>query len=377
MVRMIKQKTIFSITKIGHPRDVHTTLSMSERKSKIKEKLFEGIRHFTIGGGLLTVIFAISYRQGLEPKQLALQWGINGSLWGTLAMGNDFVLNFIDKYISWLEEPIKRFIVSTIATITYTLISGVAVFVLYFSLVYHISFAKAYQEINMGFWLPVTGITVVVSLFLHGRSFLLSWRESVVEAEQHKRVALASKYESLKNQVNPHFLFNSLNVLSTLVYKDQDLAARFIKQMSRIYRYVLETKDQEVVPLKTELEAIDAYIFLVKIRFGENISFEVKVDADEDMVVAPLTLQMLVENAVKHNIISKADPLWIKMYQEENYIIVENNLQIKNNQQESMGIGLPNIKERYQLLSDHELKVEDNNETFKVYIPIVRLKEEL
>ena len=102
-----------------------------------------------------------------------------------------------------------------------------------------------------------------------------------------------------------------------------------------------------------------------------------KVDADEDMVVAPLTLQMLVENAVKHNIISKADPLWIKMYQEENYIIVENNLQIKNNQQESMGIGLPNIKERYQLLSDHELKMEDNNETFKVYIPIVRLKEEL
>ena len=377
MERINKQKVIFSANKNGHPQGVHAILAMSERKSKIKDHLLVALRHFIIGGGLLTVIFTLSFEDGFELKQFIRQWGLNGSLWVALGMGNGFVLDYIDKYISWLDEPLKRFVVSTLATIAYTLTAGITVFVVYFSIIYKISFARAYQEIDMGFWIPVTGITVVVSLFLHGRSFLLSWRESVVEAEQHKRAALASKYESLKNQVNPHFLFNSLNVLSTLVYKDQDLAARFIKQMSKVYRYVLETKDQEVVPLKTELEAIDSYIFLVKIRFGENISFEVNVDADEDMVVAPLTLQMLVENAVKHNIISKADPLWIKIYQVDEYIIVENNLQIKNNQQESMGIGLPNIKERYQLLSDDELKVEENNETFKVYIPIVRLKEEL
>lgn len=330
--------------------------------------------HFLAGGGSLTVVFFFIFGQIDSVSEFAWSWLVNGSLWVALGVGNGMLVDWLDTHVSWLDAPVKRFIYSVILMFVYTILAAVIVFLILACLRFGVNPVQAFRWIDTGFLISVISVTVVVSFFLHGRGFLLSWRQAAVEAEQHKRMALASQYESLKNQVNPHFLFNSLNVLSTLVYKDQDTAAKFIKQLSKVYRYVLDTRDQEVVPLSTELKALEAYIFLVKIRFGENLHFDLQVRPETDMVVAPLTLQMLVENAVKHNIVSKNTPLHIGIQQTEEYLTVWNNLQLKSNQQDSVGVGLPNIKARYQMLTDKPLEINETEDRFEVMVPIIKME---
>jgi LytS/YehU family sensor histidine kinase len=211
-------------------------------------------------------------------------------------------------------------------------------------------------------------------LFLHGRAFLFHWKNAIVETERLKQAHLSSRFESLKNQVNPHFLFNSLNVLSGLVYKDADLAAKFIKHLADVYRYVLDTRDREVVPLETELEALQAYIFLLQIRFGDSLKVEVNIQDCKENVIPPLTLQMLVENAVKHNIASRQHPLFIHITQENNIITVKNNLQIKHNEPESNGIGLANIQERYRYISNKLVQIIKDEQSFSVAVPLIQMK---
>ena len=373
MLPKTKQKLTFNT--FATDSWIYQMMRIAKPSNAIVSFLLTATRHFALGGGGLAIFFLLLRGKGTLSGFLS-DFLFNGCLWVVLGFGNGFLIELLDRYISWLEQPIKRLIYSLLITIVYTTIAGTIVFTLYMSIYYDLPASRSFQEVDKGFLLTVIGITIVVSLVMHGRGFLLSWRASAVEAEQHKRIALASKYESLKNQVNPHFLFNNLNVLSTLVYKDQDLAARFIKQMSKVYRYVLETKDQEVVSLKTELEALNAYIFLVKIRFGENLRFQIDIPTTDKMVVAPLTLQMLVENAIKHNVVSKLKPLSVQLMTKGDDILIINNLQPKSNQQESIGIGLPNIKDRYSLLSDRAVEIEETEQEFIVKVPIVKMENE-
>jgi len=167
---------------------------------------------------------------------------------------------------------------------------------------------------------------------------------------------------------------NSLNVLSTLVYRDPDLAAKFIKQLSKVYRYVLEAKNKEVVPLETELKTLESYLFLVKIRFGGGFIFDNQIPNHLKGHLAPLSLQMLVENAIKHNIADKNSPLQVQLYEEAGRIIVDNNLQLKRNLQHSTGIGLSNIKNRYQYLSDIPVTIQETHQYFKVGLPLIQVE---
>jgi len=211
-------------------------------------------------------------------------------------------------------------------------------------------------------------------MFVHGRAFLTEWRASASEAERLRTENLSARYETLKSQVNPHFLFNSFNVLSTLVYKNPDTAARFIKQLSNLYRYVLETKDKETVSIEEEVNALKAFSYLSTMRFGDNLDIDIALDEVLTYQIAPMTLQMLVENSIKHNVVSKAKPLSIKVFKERDEIVVQNNLQRKNNVTASAGIGLPNIQARYEYLSDQPVSIEETNETFLVRIPLLKLE---
>lgn len=160
-----------------------------------------------------------------------------------------------------------------------------------------------------------------------------------------------AKYETLKNQINPHFLFNSLNVLSSLVYIDQRKADQFIKKFSDVFRYVLELNQEKLVPLKQELHVLDAYLFLQKIRYGSQLCVHQNISADLlDLCVPPLTLQLAVENALKHNTISKdtAFDIWIEA--EENELVIVNTYHFKNSSHESTGLGQKNLLEKYRLL---------------------------
>jgi len=204
--------------------------------------------------------------------------------------------------------------------------------------------------------------------------FYTKLQNSITEKEQLERENIKSQLEGLKNQVNPHFLFNSLNTLTYLIPEDQDKAVSFVQQLSKVYRYILEIKDEKLIPLTEELKFLDSYIFLLKERFGEN--FQIKVDIPEEFLthkVVPLSLQLLLENAIKHNIISSLKPLTIEVFVEKGKLIVRNNLQKKNQVMNSTKAGLQNIKNRYSFFSNKKVEVLSTSEYFIVMLPMLKM----
>ncbi|MGH1436353.1 MAG: sensor histidine kinase [Lewinella sp.] len=296
----------------------------------------------------------------------------SGFLTALIWVGNGALSNEVK--ISWTDYPVKRLLISLLLTIVVTLFIAVFVDVV-FTLLRYGHLPRRVFALQPGFYWSLLLITFVISMFLHGRSFLLSYRQAIVEQEELKRANLASKYESLQNQVNPHFLFNSLNVLSNLVYKDADLSAKFIEQLAQVYRYVLEAQDKEVVSLVSEKEMLESYLFLLKIRFGDQLLVELDVEAEASDALPPLSLQMLAENAIKHNIVSRRKPLKLVIKKEGNRIIVRNNFQPKQQEQTSLGVGLNNIRQRYALLSDQLLEINEGPDYYQVSLPVLKITE--
>lgn len=198
-----------------------------------------------------------------------------------------------------------------------------------------------------------------------------------LRAERLEKENIQAQFAALKSQVNPHFLFNSLSILSSLVHIDSELSEKFIDQLSRAYRYILEQKDNERVLLKTELEFIEAYRFLLNIRFEDKFDILVDVPNSDQLhySIAPLTLQLLVENAVKHNRMSTRTPLQIYIYLEEEYLVVQNNLHPRPQVENSTGVGLQNIITRYALLTDQSVWVGESDGNFIVKVPLLAQAE--
>lgn len=219
-----------------------------------------------------------------------------------------------------------------------------------------------------------------VNLFLNCVNAIVFYMDKLkktqLEAEQLKKISIEAQFEALRNQINPHFLFNCFNALSTLVYKDAETSAKFIDQLSTVYRYLLYNQEKKIVSLKEELEFIDSYLYLLEIRFGENISIKKKINYDDEkFYVAPAVLQMLIENAIKHNIVSRKKPLEISLSVANNFIIVSNTLQPKEVKEESTHLGLKNIQSRYEFLSDRKVEIENTESRFIVKIPLLELVE--
>lgn len=201
--------------------------------------------------------------------------------------------------------------------------------------------------------------------------FLRISKQLELDKERLKKEILLSEYESLKKQVSPHFLFNSLNVLADLVQEEPELAVSFVSELAKVYRYILECEQERLVELSTEVEFIKSYVFLLKIRFEENLHVVIDISESEYRLIAPLTLQLLVENAVKHNIISSAKPLRICIFIENGFVVVSNNFQARRDQNKSIGLGLNNIKSRYQFFSTNEVEILNEEGQFIVKVPLV------
>lgn len=321
---------------------------------------------------LLGAVMSFIFNPGLAERSwetIRLTISYSGSMWVLFWKGNQYLVEFWNKRISWLEEPGKRFIVGFVSVLIYT---PSIMYVLNF-------FFKTFIGINAD-WsktdiLVSIGITFLITFFMFAKEFLSNWRKASLDAERIKREQMATKYESLKNQVNPHFLFNSLNALTNLVYEDQDQAANFIRQLSKVYRYVLDTQSKELVSLKTELAFLDSYVFLQKIRFDDKLKVEISVEGFEERLLPPIAMQMLLENAIKHNTIAEEEPLTIQIYIEgESYIVVKNNLQKKRIPLEaSSGMGLANIKSRYEFLSQDAVEITETADEFIVKLPLLAL----
>lgn len=221
-------------------------------------------------------------------------------------------------------------------------------------------------------------VALITSFFL-GLFYFIDRKKNKLEQEIVKESTKAetatAQFETLKNQLDPHFLFNSLNVLTGLIEENPDNAIDFTTSLSKIYRYVLEQKDKEVVPIQEEINFAKTYVNLLKLRFENSIDFEIEQSIfSENEFIVPLSLQILLENTIKHNVVSEQKPLKIKISKKDNFLIVENSFQPKETIKDSTGIGLKNIINRYQLISNREVLIEKNEEIFNVKLPILTQK---
>ena len=196
----------------------------------------------------------------------------------------------------------------------------------------------------------------------------------VMMANQEKELANA-KLTAFRMQLHPHFLFNSLNTLSGLIYKDVDKADEFTIRLSSIYRFILDHQREELIPLKKELLLIEDFMYLNNIRFQSLLHYTVSLKTDKQYVV-PMALQLIFENVIKHNTISAKYPMVIELFEDEGYLVVQNKIQLKQSTDPSQAVGLTNLKQRYANFSDLPVEVIKSQVLFKVRIPIL-LKAEL
>jgi hypothetical protein len=335
---------------------------MRQHQSKLKEYAWGSL--IAVGGSMIAIYFMCS---SCRTDAGRYWWNVlfSSVAWMVLWTVNGELNDYLSKRISWIKEPIKRLIAGLVGTVFFTVLA-ILVVVKGWELIWNVKFDN-YSDMVVNSLM----ITFFISLFFHGRGFLMAWKKSAVEAERYQKESMSATYESLKSQVNPHFLFNSLNALTNLVYEDQDKAVNFIKQLSEVYRYVLDTRDREVVSLEEEIRFLKSYAYLQEIRFGKKLTIELSLDGLRSMV-APLALQMLIENAVKHNEVSEENPLHVKVYSAAKFIIVENNLQKKSRLGESSsGLGLENIQKRYEFLSSDKVVIEQTVDKFSVKLPII------
>jgi len=214
-------------------------------------------------------------------------------------------------------------------------------------------------------------INLIVYMFLHLLFQNYQTQQMGVELERTKAVNLGAQYELLKQQVNPHFLFNSLNTLKSMVDIQDPQSSDFILKLSDFYRFTLESRKLDLIPLREELQILDSYVYLLKARFEDGFVLENEVDQRQyDAAVPPFTLQLLIENCIKHNVVSLDKPLHIKLYTEGDFLVIENQIQLKRGVL-STGVGLDNINQRFSHLIHKEIEIDKNETTFKVKIPMI------
>lgn len=304
---------------------------------------------------------------------IAMENFLSGLLFTTVMWNGDYYLIKLFRG-RWpaLDSTHKRILTTIIAVCTFNILADY----LLCNLLNDISGAEDYWEDEAGGnILKNLIITAIVGTLYEAGYFFAKWKKQTIETEQLRSQQLRSELSVLKNQISPHFLFNSLNTLVTLIHENQGKAAKFTEKLSEVYRYILQFKEKELVRLSTEIKFSEAFVFLLKMRFEEGLEIEIVVDKiDQDKYVAPLTIQMLIENAVKHNVVSKNQPLHIKIYSEHGKsLIVKNNLQHKPAEGKSTFTGLENIRSRYALLTNRDVDVIQTKNHFMVALPLVEL----
>jgi hypothetical protein len=325
------------------------------------------------------VIFAILQAVNLLvtkvfPSLTALKWNFIFTMLYSVVLYflNAVIFIQLDKYFEKNRFHLKRLIVGFLASF---FVSGLAIFLLRMleSYVFDNKNIKEFiqNEVPSNYIVPLV-ITIIVSLVIHLVYFYKAYQENKLKEQKIIAGTASAQFESLKNQIDPHFLFNSLNVLSSLIEENPESAQKFTTSLSKIYRYVLEQKDKELVSVAEELQFAKTYMNLLKMRFENSITFEIPEGFDnEETKVVPLSLQLLLENCIKHNVVSEAKPLHVKISIQNDQLIITNNLQKKEVLQDRKGVGLQNIVNRYAILTKRKVLVEENEKEFKVLLPIL------
>ena len=300
---------------------------------------------------------------------LNVLYGITVGL--TIAVGSSIITRFIYRNESVYEEPTKYFILTMLSVATYIIISVIFVNYFWFNITQGTTLTELF---NHRFAVYAITSEFVIGLMIYlvtlVRYFMRDLKKYYVKTVETESQLAKYQYDTLKNQLNPHFLFNSLNTLSGLIYMDVDRADEFIHRLSKLYRYVLDMQKEEVVPIQSEIELVHDFLYLNNIRFNNQIETSIAVDSTSGYI-APMALQLLIENAIKHNAISDAKPLKVEVLEESGYVVVRNNIQLKLEKEPSHELGLTNLRERYATLTDQKVMVSETAEYFTVRVPIL------
>lgn len=285
--------------------------------------------------------------------------------------GNRWINKILNKHVKWQENVTVRILIQVGINVVFT--TWITYY--YSKWLYYFIYDETYPIESL--FKQFLFITIIISLLYNaiysGEYFFIKWKKTLIESEELKRQSIVAQYESLKNLINPHFLFNSLNTLIGLINENKEVAIQYGEHFSKVYRYLLDHKDDNVVSLKNELDIIIKVVFLFEKRFGKSFEAEIKVEETVmNKLIPPLTLQMLLENAIKHNIISIDNPLKIQIFNEgETHLVVKNSLNKKNLLEKSTELGLDTIKKRYQFISNQEVLISETETEFIVIIPLI------
>ena len=325
----------------------------------------------TIGFGLVFgVLFGDFSWDGLWKSFV-----ISGMFSFGMGFGNGLINSYLSAKWDWITQTNQRVTAGIIATVLYTIPLVLAIDYVTFIVLNEMN-PDLFFSGNM-FWTHMFYIilSLGVSTFLHARGFMRNWKAAMTQETTRQEIVAkteTAKFESLKSQIDPHFLFNSLNVLTSLIGENPYQAEKFTTKLSKVYRYVLEQRNKDLIPLTEELQFAKTYMELLSMRFEDAVHFEIPTNVSSaELKIVPLSLQLLLENAVKHNVVSSLKPLSIKIYEQEGFLMIENNINPKEAIGKSTKVGLRNIADRYGLITPRRVTIENNNKTFKVSLPLL------
>ena len=309
----------------------------------------------------------------LFDQQALIKFGYYQLYAVVLTLVNSYFFEYLNT-VKWQKYAKFRLVIGVAGGIALTMLSIFILRMLQKMAIEGENFDEFYSEEfqNATFYLTSLLITVVASIFFHAVYFYQELQKRKVTEQKIIAGTASAQFDALKNQLDPHFLFNSLNVLTSLIDENPEAAQQFTTSLSKVYRYVLEQKNKELVTVDDELQFARTYVNLLKMRFEDSIVFEIPDKSENpEAKVVPLSLQLLLENAVKHNVVNVSKPLYMKIYEKEGNLVVENNLQSKEVIKRSSGIGLTNIKQRYALLTNRKVLIHKTDASFIVEIPML------
>lgn len=284
--------------------------------------------------------------------------------------GNLLIDSRLNTKYDWVENPKKRLIIQSGLNSIFTLIS---LFIFMYT-IHQLRFGDG-EIINpkmAEIFKPAVFFTFAVLAIQISFQFFRALKESLIQVEKYKTQSANAQLQNLKNQISPHFLFNNLSVLTSLVYSGDKKAVNFINELSKVYRYVLENKNTELVTLDKEVDFLNHYIYLLNIRFEDSISFNININDEKKALYLPqMCLQILIENTIQHNETSQANVLTVNIYSTNNSLVIENNIQKRRDKIDSSGTGLKNIRSRYSFFTDEKVEVFNDVEIFKVILPLL------
>ncbi len=329
---------------------------------------------YTIIGALVIVLLVFLFINYEVDPMLLITLGWLAIIILLLYIGNRAITRFLNKELPWSEFLTTRFFVQLLASLIYALICFNGSYFI-FKLIFTNDPPSPSQIIAVNLYsvlviLPVFSIYYVVY-------FMKEWEKSKIESEALQKESVKSQLLNLKNHLDPHFLFNNLNILSTLIEKGEKNSTEYLNKFAEVYRYMLQNNAKELILLSDELEFIQSYLKLIKMRFRDALRFDVDIPSEKlDLTIPPLTIQMLIENCIKHNSLDESNPLNIEIkYQQEDYLMVQNNLTARKVKFQSNGSGLENIKNRYSFFTDKQVNIENNGAFFRVQVPLIELEE--